>query len=115
MYRLISRLVIYRGMEEDGILLRLSDICQRFYSGDYDKDNLITEIYEQIHSLLDLATRYGFNKNLWHNYLAFQLAMSENPFTMVSERLAAMMVRSMHLPKQIFRYSRNCLTMIFTD
>ena len=89
MYRLISRLVIYRGMEEDGILLRLSDICQRFYSGDYDKDNLVTEIYEQIHSLLDLATRYGFNKNLWHNYLAF------------------------HLPKQIFRYSRNCLTMIF--
>ena len=65
MYRLISRLVIYRGMEEDGILLRLSDICQRFYSGDYDKDNLVTEIYEQIHSLLDLATRYGFNKNLW--------------------------------------------------
>ena len=51
MYRLISRLVIYRGMEEDGILLRLSDICQRFYSGDYDKDNLVTEIYEQIHSL----------------------------------------------------------------
>ena len=87
MYRLISRLVIYRGMEEDGILLRLSDICQRFYSGDYDKDNLITEIYEQIHSLLDLATRYGFNKNLWHNYLAFQLAMSENPFTMVSEKV----------------------------
>ena len=87
MYRLISRLVIYRGMEEDGILLRLSDICQRFYSGDYDKDNLVTEIYEQIHSLLDLATRYGFNKNLWHNYLAFQLAMSENPFTMVSEKV----------------------------
>ena len=67
--------------------MRLSDICQRFYSGDYDKDNLITEIYEQIHSLLDLATRYGFNKNLWHNYLAFQLAMSENPFTMVSEKV----------------------------
>lgn len=89
MYRLISRLVIYRDMEEDSILLKLADICHRFYTNDYEKDELVTEIYEQIHKLLDLSTRYGFDKNLWHNYLAFQLAMSENPFTMVSEKVGA--------------------------
>lgn len=87
MYRLISRLVIYRDMEEDSILLKLADICRRFYTNQYEKDELVTEIYEQIHKLLDLSTRYGFDKNLWHNYLAFQLAMSENPFTMVSEKV----------------------------
>ncbi|MCH5266967.1 MAG: ATP-binding protein [Lachnospiraceae bacterium] len=89
MYRLISRLVIYRDMEEDSILLKLADICRRFNSGNYEKENLVTEIYEQIHRLLDLSTRYGFDKNLWHNYLAFQLAMSENPFTIVSEKVGA--------------------------
>ena len=87
MYRLTSKLVIYRNMGKDSILFRLADICQKFASGNYVKENLITEIYEQINELLDLSTRYGFDKNLWHNYLAFLLAMSENPFTMVSEKV----------------------------
>lgn len=89
MYRLISKLVIYRNAGEDSILFRLADICQQFYSGEYIKENLITEIYIEINRLLDIATCYGFDKNLWHNYLAFILAMSENPFTLVSEKTGA--------------------------
>ncbi len=89
MYRLTSKLVIYRNMEEDRILFRLSDICRRFASGNYEKEDLITDIYAEINSLLDVATRYGFDNNLWHNYLAFLLAMSENPYTMVSEKVGA--------------------------
>ena len=89
MYRLTSKLVIYRNMGEDSILFRLADICQRFAAGNYIKENLITDIYVEIHRLLDISTRYGFDKNLWHNYLAFILAMSENPFTMVSEKVGA--------------------------
>ena len=89
MYRLTSKLVIYRNMGEDSILFRLADICQRFAAGNYVKENLITDIYVEIHRLLDISTRYGFDKNLWHNYLAFILAMSENPFTMVSEKVGA--------------------------
>ena len=76
-------------MGEDSILFRLADICQRFAAGNYVKENLITDIYVEIHRLLDISTRYGFDKNLWHNYLAFMLAMSENPFTMVSEKVGA--------------------------
>lgn len=89
MYRLISKLVIYRNISKDSILFRLADICKRFDRGSYEKEDLITEIYEQIHRLLEISTRYGFDKNLWHNYLAFELAMSENPFTMVSEKVGA--------------------------
>ena len=89
MYRLTSKLVIYRNIGEDSILFRLADIFQRFATGKYVKEDLITDIYEQIHRLLDISTRYGFDKNLWHNYLAFLLAMSENPFTLVSEKVGA--------------------------
>lgn len=89
MYRLLPRLVIYRNLEEGSILFRLADICQRFYTENYVRENLVTEIYQEIHQLLNLATRYGFDKNLWHNYLAFLLAMSENPFTLVSEKVGA--------------------------
>lgn len=89
MYRELAKLVVYRNVEKDGILFHLSDIFKRFYSGDFDKEDLTAEVYVQIHKLLDVATRYGFDKNLWHNYLAFLLATTENPFSMTCEKVGA--------------------------
>ena len=95
MYRLISKLVIYRNAGEDSILSRLANICNQFDTlqqidaRGHIKEKLITQIYVEINRLLDIATCYGFDKNLWHNYLAFILAMSENPFTLVSEKTGA--------------------------
>ena len=89
MYRLTSKLIIYKNIEKDGILPHLSDIFKKFDSKSYDKEELISEIYTEIHNLLELSTKYGFNKNLWHNYIAFVLAMTENPFTLVSEKVGA--------------------------
>ena len=89
MYRLTSKLIIYRGIGEESILHCMAEICRRFDEGDYDKEELIGEIYEQVHRLLDLATKYGFNKNLWHNYLAYLIATTETPFTLVSEKVGA--------------------------
>ena len=89
MYRLTSKLVIYKNIDKDSILFRLSNICQQFAAGAYEKEDLITDIYIEINRLLDISTRYGFDKNLWHNYLAFVLAMTENPFTLVSEKIGA--------------------------
>lgn len=90
MYRETSKLVIYRHFGKDDILFKLADICEEFALGKYVKEDLITKIYEQVNRILDLATRYGFNHNLWHNYLAFLLAMNENPFSLVSEKVGAM-------------------------
>ncbi len=89
MYRLTSKLIVYREIGEESILMQLSDVCRAFDRGDYDREELTARVLDQIHRLLDLATRYGFNKNLWHNYLAFLLAMTETPFTLVSEKVGA--------------------------
>lgn len=89
MYRLTSKLIIYRKIPRDSILFRLSAICHKFYEEKYEKEELIGEILDEINRLLDLATTYGFDKNLWHNYLAFLLAMTETPFTLVSEKTGA--------------------------
>lgn len=86
MYRLTNKLVIYRKIAGDSILFRLADICKRFSKGDYDVDSLAGEVLTEINRLLDVATRYGFNGNLWHNYLAFILATTETPFTLVCEK-----------------------------
>ena len=89
MYRLTSQLIIYRNIGQDSILFRLADICRRLEQGDTPRDRLAEETLTEVHRLLDLATQYGFNDNLWHNYLAFLLADTETPFTLVSEKVGA--------------------------
>ena len=51
MYRLTSKLIIYRGIGEESILHCLAEICRRFDEGDYDREALTGEIYEQVHRL----------------------------------------------------------------
>ena len=89
MYRLTSKLIIYSNLGDDCILYRLSDICRRFQEKSSTKEELVRDTLLEIHRLLDVSTTYGFNKNLWHNYLAFLLAMTETPFTLVSEKVGA--------------------------
>jgi len=89
MYREIAKLVLYRDLGEDSILLKLAGIFRDFDKETYDKADLTTRIYEQIKALLDLSTMYGFDKNLWHNYLTFILLMNENSFSMTSEKVGA--------------------------
>ena len=80
MYRLTAKLIIYRKIDKDSILFHLSDICQRFASGHYDKAAISGDVLAEINRLLDVATHYGFDGNLWHNYLAFLLATSLGRF-----------------------------------
>jgi hypothetical protein len=89
MYRDIAKLVLYRDLGEDSILMKLSGIFEDFDRGDYIKDDLVARIYDQIKCLLDVATDYGFDKNLWHNYLAFILITNENSFSITSEKVGA--------------------------
>ena len=103
MFRQTSKLVIYRNLEEDSILFQLADICEEFVSGTYVKENLNTRIFREINKLLDVATQYGFNDNLWHNYLAYILATNENPFSITCEKVGATDGTVNHFAKNDFR------------
>ncbi len=89
MYRDIAKLVLYRDLGENSILMKLSEIFEEFDSGHYEKPELVSRIYDQIKRILDLSTSYGFDKNLWHNYLAFILITNENSFSMTCEKVGA--------------------------
>ena len=86
MYREISRLIIYRDLTGDSILSELGKIFEDFDSGKEKPEHLRTRIYVQIRRLLELATKYGFDNNLWHNYLTFLLITDENPFSLTYEK-----------------------------
>lgn len=88
MYREVAKLIIY-GNHEDTILMKMSDIFKKFDRDEETPDKLISDIYEQIKRILEVATDYGFDRNLWHNYLTFYLITNENPFSLTCEKVGA--------------------------
>ena len=88
MYREVAKLIIY-GNHEDTILMKMSDIFKKFDRDEETPDKLISDIYEQIKRILEVATDYGFDKNLWQNYLTYFLITNENPFSLTCEKVGA--------------------------
>ena len=89
MYEQISQLLMYGDLDQDSILYRLGEIFARYEQGGWRKTDLVRDINTQVKRILKVATDYGFDDNLWHNYLTFVLMMSENPFSMTCEKVGA--------------------------
>ncbi len=115
MYNLISGLIIYRDINKDSILFSLADIYRSYENKKeepgFNKNQVIEEIYIQVNRLLDLATKYGFDGNLWKNYLSYILATSENPFSIVCEKkgkqegcVNIFALEDMRIFKQLFHF-----------
>ncbi|MBR3878565.1 MAG: ATP-binding protein [Clostridia bacterium] len=86
MYREISKLIIYRQSAENEILRELGKVFKDFDMKTASDDDLRTRIYVQVRNLLEVATRYGFDNDLWHNYLTFLIMTDENPFSLTYEK-----------------------------
>ena len=103
MYREVSKLIMFGDTDPDCILYRFSDIFRRFDAwktmDEIDpaqatkkaqiKSQLIRDIYTQLNRLMIVATDYGFDENLWHNYLTFYLVTNENPLSITCEKVGA--------------------------
>ncbi len=96
MYRLISKLVVYKNLGKDCLLYELADLIKELDGSPKEgqaagiaREEITSRIYSLINRLLELATVYGFDTNLWHNYLAYLLATCENPFSLTCEKVGA--------------------------
>lgn len=89
MYRIVSKLLIYGDMPKDSILMELSDIFKQMDQETQTRDELVTRVFTQVKHLLQVATDFGFDKNLWHNYLTYLLITDENPFSLTCEKVGA--------------------------
>ena len=86
MYRKISRFIIYRDMSGDSILSQLGGIFEDFEAKRDSPEHLRSRIYVQVRRILEVATKYGFDNDLWHNYLTFFIITDENPFSLTYEK-----------------------------
>lgn len=103
MNQIISKLIIYGDLQKDSILMELSDICGMVKSGVFNKDALITRVYNQVKKILIVSTDYGFDKNLWQNYLTYLLITNENPFSITCEKIGANEGSVNHFAKNDFK------------
>jgi predicted AAA+ superfamily ATPase len=103
MYREIAKLIMYGDMDKDCILYQFGEIFRRFDENSSSKPELIKDIYTQLKRLLIVATDYGFNHNLWHNYLTFYMVTNENPFSITCEKVGANDGSVNHFAKNDFK------------
>ena len=113
MYRETSKLLLYSNLGEDSILLKLAGIFCDWEHRACGKSELIARIYTQVKRLLDVATLYGFDNNLWHNYLTFLLMTNENSFTLTSERVGASEGSVNHFARADFRIFKHLFNFDF--
>lgn len=115
MYQEIAQLLMYGVADRDEILYSMGEIFARFEKGDYDKTQLIRDINAQVKNILKVATDYGFDDNLWHNYLTFYLMMNENPFSLTCEKVGASEGSVNTLVENDFRIFKELFDYDFTE
>ncbi|MBQ5565940.1 MAG: DUF815 domain-containing protein, partial [Clostridia bacterium] len=80
----IDELIIYRNLENSGVLRDVVEVAENFnnngLNGEYKN-----KIISAVHQLVNFAGIYGFEKNLWQNYLTLLLVNNENVFSTACE------------------------------
>ena len=107
MYQEIAKLILYGDLKEDTILYQMGEIFRKFELQEASDATLVREIYTQIKHLLNLATEYGFDKNLWHNYLTYLMVTNENSFSITCEKVGANDGSVNHFAHNDFRAFKN--------
>ena len=107
MYKETAKLLLYRDLGQDSILLNMAEIFRDWEGRACDKPSLVRRIYGQVKAILDVATKYGFNTNLWQNYLTFVLLTNENSFSLTAERVGAGSGSVNHFAKADFKIFQN--------
>lgn len=111
MDKLSCQFIIYRSILKDPIINNINDIIKQLKQDNYDENELISKLNEQVYQLLQIATEYGFNDNLWQNYLTYLLITSENAYSYVCEKsqhqegsVSIFALHDFDIIKQLFHY-----------
>ena len=116
MHNDIKNLIMYRELGEDSILKNIAAVIEDFETGNAKDAELSERIFREIRRILSLGTDFGFDKNLWHDYVTYVLVTNENPFSLTAERLqledgsvSSFVLNDMKIFNRIFAYDFSAL------
>ena len=82
----ISECILYRNFSEGKILEQMTALMEQTPEEAAARKEENREIfYECVNGLIELAGKYGFEGNLWHNYLTYLLVNHENAYSTACE------------------------------
>ena len=112
----VMDLLLYGEMTQEEVLWRMGGIIQDWKSGEATKQQLVHRVYRVVKQLLDLGTTYGFDENLWQDYLTFYLITNENSFSLTCERtkpqsgsINALVKADLEVFRQLYHYDFSAL------
>ena len=110
----VKELILYRDLENGQILLDMTWILEHL-----EKKEQISEVRDRffscMHDLVELAGNYGFENNLWHNYLTFLLVNNENIFSTACEIRGVTEGSLLSLARHDFAIFRELFACDFTE
>ena len=110
----VKELILYRDLENGQILLDMTWILEHL-----EKKEQISEVrarfFSCMHDLVELAGNYGFENNLWHNYLTFLLVNNENIFSTACEIRGVTEGSLLSLARHDFAIFRELFACDFTE
>ena len=110
----VKELILYRDLEHGQILLDMTWILEHL-----EKKEQISEVRDRffscMHDLVELAGNYGFENNLWHNYLTFLLVNNENIFSTACEIRGVTEGSLLSLARHDFAIFRELFACDFTE
>ncbi|HIT89270.1 MAG TPA: ATP-binding protein [Candidatus Merdenecus merdavium] len=80
-----NELLIYRKLSEEKILSDMTWLMDHYDNEYYNDEDKKALLYDCMSGMLELASRYGLEGNLWHTYLTYLLVNDENPYSTASE------------------------------
>ena len=80
-----NELILYRNMEHELLLKNMTFLIENAGNEYYNNEDLKGLFFESLSEMIDLASMYGFEGNLWHNFLTFLMANSENSYSTACE------------------------------
>lgn len=80
-----NELILYKYMEHEELLRNMTFLIENADNEYYNKEDLKGLLFESLNEMIELASSYGFEGNLWHNFLTFLLANSENAYSTACE------------------------------
>ena len=113
MYRSWCRLTLY-SQTGDSVLAALAVLWRDWEEKRAEPDALVHRLNEQVKRLLDLSTAYGFDGNLWQNYLTFLMVSTVHSFGLACERTGAAEGTINRIAKQDFRVFKTLFHFDFT-
>ncbi|WP_099467904.1 ATP-binding protein [Konateibacter massiliensis] len=81
----VSELIIYKNIENGEALQDMAWIMENYDNEYYNVSDIKALLYDNVNRLIEMAEQYGFEGNVWHNYLAFLLANNENAYSTACE------------------------------